>query len=77
MQRRPPRAPHDHRPLPGLVDQRRAGRGQWLKRKINLGIDPLQEAVARTADAVAAREAPTLVRAFIARIIEGERLAAA
>jgi hypothetical protein len=32
-----------------------------LKRKINLGIDPMQEAVARTADAVAAREAPTLL----------------
>jgi integrase len=33
---------------------------RMLKRKINLGIDPMQEAVARTSDAIAAREAPTL-----------------
>jgi integrase len=32
-----------------------------LKRKINLGIDPMEEAAARTAGAVTAREAPTLL----------------
>lgn len=35
-----------------------------LKRKINLGIDPLEETDARTADAVALREAPTIADLF-------------